>query len=188
MSYSLNELASLCRKAARGAGYSWGMAEEAGRAARWLEAQGYLGAKALAGLLEATDGTPPTAPNISSIWHAAQPLCPITTGAALVDHSFLLTDGPIQLGPTRYPLLLLPFADAIGAVDLKWNGDLGTTETAQVTIRKTTTAKTSQPSYSRSNLTPDLYARLSHYAARTYAPATDASRLAGAGAGLSDND
>ena len=33
---SCNEAASLCMKAARGAGMSWGMAEEAGFAAAWL--------------------------------------------------------------------------------------------------------------------------------------------------------
>ena len=31
MNWSLNELDAMARKAARGAGYSWGLAEEAGR-------------------------------------------------------------------------------------------------------------------------------------------------------------
>ena len=33
---SLPEIDALCLKAARGAGYSWGVAEEASFAARWL--------------------------------------------------------------------------------------------------------------------------------------------------------
>ena len=37
---SCNEAASLCMKAARGAGMSWGMAEEAGFAAAWLVSHG----------------------------------------------------------------------------------------------------------------------------------------------------
>ena len=44
---SLNEIDSLCQKAARGAGLDWGLAEEAGFAAAWLAARGADGAAAL---------------------------------------------------------------------------------------------------------------------------------------------
>ncbi|MEL7259121.1 MAG: DUF3726 domain-containing protein, partial [Pseudomonadota bacterium] len=46
MSWSLNEVESLARKAARGAGYSWGLAEEAGKATRWTCAAGWPGGTA----------------------------------------------------------------------------------------------------------------------------------------------
>ncbi|NND22495.1 MAG: DUF3726 domain-containing protein, partial [Silicimonas sp.] len=36
MSYSLNEVEATAKKAARGAGYPWGLAEEAAKATRWL--------------------------------------------------------------------------------------------------------------------------------------------------------
>ena len=49
--YSLGEIDSLARKATRGAGYSWGVAEEAGKAVRWLSAYGYPGAEILANYL-----------------------------------------------------------------------------------------------------------------------------------------
>ena len=42
-SLSRNEVASLCMKAARGAGMSWGLAEEAGFAAAWLVQHGING-------------------------------------------------------------------------------------------------------------------------------------------------
>jgi hypothetical protein len=48
VNYSLGEIDSLARKATRGAGYSWGMAEEAGKSARWLSAYGFSGADILA--------------------------------------------------------------------------------------------------------------------------------------------
>ena len=48
MHASLNEIESLCKKAARGAGLSWGLAEEAGKAARWLSAHGLDGPGVLA--------------------------------------------------------------------------------------------------------------------------------------------
>ena len=41
-SLSRNEVASLCMKAARGAGMSWGLAEEAGFAAAWLVQHGAM--------------------------------------------------------------------------------------------------------------------------------------------------
>ena len=56
MNWSLNELDAMARKAARGAGYSWGLAEEAGRATRWLAAAGLPGPMCLAQLLAAVDG------------------------------------------------------------------------------------------------------------------------------------
>ena len=50
-SWSLNEIEALAKKAARGSGCSWGVAEDAGRAVRWLEARGLPGAEALGTLL-----------------------------------------------------------------------------------------------------------------------------------------
>lgn len=40
----------------------------------------------------------------------------------------------------------------------------------------------------RGVVSTDVWSRLNTYAQRTYAPATEASRLLGAGAGVSDND
>ena len=36
MNLSLNEVEATAKKATRGAGYPWGLAEEAGKAVRWL--------------------------------------------------------------------------------------------------------------------------------------------------------
>ncbi|MEF9603350.1 DUF3726 domain-containing protein, partial [Paracoccus sp. PXZ] len=47
MLLSRNETEALCLKAARGAGMSWGLAEEAAFAAGWLGAHGIDGAGAL---------------------------------------------------------------------------------------------------------------------------------------------
>jgi hypothetical protein len=40
----------------------------------------------------------------------------------------------------------------------------------------------------RAQVSPESWARLSGFAHRTFAPATEESRMRGAGAGLSDND
>lgn len=190
MTWSLNEIETLCRKATRGAGYSWGLAEDAGRAVRWLEAHGYLGAQALAALLQVVDGANHSemTPAVGAVWQGKAPLCPVITGAALADHTFLLEQGPITLGRTRFPLLLLPYgAMAETVFDIHWDGALGTTEAMNVTC---TLTKSRPPlaTATRSSIPPGLFSQLDAFAQRTYAPATEASRIKGAGAGLTDND
>jgi hypothetical protein len=51
--WSLNEIEALAGKAARGAGYDWGLAEEAGQSVRWLEARDFRGADALMAAINA---------------------------------------------------------------------------------------------------------------------------------------
>ncbi len=114
---SQNETESLCMKAARGAGFSWGLAEEAGFAAGWLAARGVDATPQLLALLlqklqtAANFGTPVPQPGH---WCATgqAPLCPIILGSALVDSARLATglcSRDTQLDPVAAPILLLPF-------------------------------------------------------------------------------
>lgn len=114
---SLNETESLCLKAARGAGYSWGLAEEVGFAASKLASIGIDATAPILALLLDKQGTPTSsgAPRpVSGHWQSMdqQPLCPIRLGAAMVD-SALISDGPfnreMRLDPVAAPILLLPF-------------------------------------------------------------------------------
>lgn len=118
---TLGEIEALCQKAARGAGVDWGLAEEAGRAARALAAAGLPGPEALAAALAAGPGAAPRVAR--GRWTGAGPLCPLRTGAALADFA-LLPEGPatgLALTPVRAPLLLLPFAALAAA---RWRGEL----------------------------------------------------------------
>lgn len=113
---SLNEVETYGRRAARGAGMSWGLAEEAGKAARWLAERGLPGVELLARLLTANDGRSYSsmAPVITgNRWQAsAGDLCPVCCGAALCDRiDILARDGEIRMGALAYPLLLAPFLD-----------------------------------------------------------------------------
>lgn len=115
---SCNEAASLCMKAARGAGMSWGMAEEAGFSASWLVSHGIDGPSYLRAHLERADGkawedlcptiTPATWRNAAD--HA---VCPIILGTTMCDYADLpqgpAPDAVIQLGPVSMPILLVPF-------------------------------------------------------------------------------
>lgn len=179
MNLSLGELEALCRKAARGAGYSWGLAEEAGRAVRWLQARQMDGARALADLCECDVRACPSLPNCSE----DGPFCPLVTGAAICDHAHLLDQGDWHIGPLAHALLVMPFVDWAGA-ECEVTVDAGT---VSMTVTKGTVLRLT-PQVSRADLSQDVYQRLNTLACKTYAPATEASRISGAGAGLTDND
>lgn len=110
---SLAEIDATCRKAARGAGFDWGMAEEAGRAARCLASWRIDGPAALLAVLDAVDGRVAAyAPRTDrSAWTSeAGVLCPVCTGAALSDHAARLVGGEtIKLVAVLSPVLVLPF-------------------------------------------------------------------------------
>ncbi|MEO3415691.1 DUF3726 domain-containing protein [Roseovarius sp. CAU 1744] len=216
MSWSLNEVEGLARKAARGAGFSWGLAEEAGIATRWLMAMGLPGATALAGLLTRNDGVTYTSicpVDTDGRWRArGGTLCPLICGAAICDHAARLAeDKRIELGETAFPLLVLPFAAGAAQltgkqIEITWpgcaatigpDGKPGLSETTSVetaltawaSIRVTTGGNAGpRRAASRCEIPAAAAKTLAGFAHRTYAPDTPESRLSGAGAGLSDND
>ena len=205
--YSLAEIDALCRKAARGAGCPWGLAEEAGKAARWLAARGLPGPEALAALLAGARNCP--CAGVPAGDAPSRPECALRLGSSLSDRADRITGGEVVSVDVAQPLLVLAqlgrAATATNAgFRLEWAGvqvlcglegpaiDTGGELLAE---RATLRCEPSDPGVS--SLAADCRSRpvdaeawtaLERLAARTYAPATDASRLAGAGAGLVDND
>ena len=91
---SLGEAESLITKAARGAGYPWGLAAEAGAAARCLIASGSVEAEAaFAEFLEAAAGAMPDAAH-----------CPIRLGLLRAD------GGEQDIKSTDWPLIEAAFS------------------------------------------------------------------------------
>lgn len=192
MSWSLGEIKALAMKAARGGGMPWGMAEEAGFAVRWLQEQDAPGAAALALYLDWRD-TP------GAFDHD---LCPICLGTALMDCGRPV---PERLGRVRQPLLLAPFiaSCAPSGMTLAWGeivlilSEAGLvtdapreallTAEAECSANRTA-ARVAETVMRVPESEAQAVARLTEFAARTYAPATEASRLSGAGAGTTDND
>ena len=212
---TLSETEAYLRKCARAVGLDWGIAEEAGKAARWLAAFQLPGPECmLAHLLDlrgadyrrfapVTDRSP---------WRAEGGLlCPLITGAAIADRSARLLDGEtFVLGETAYPLLL---AATIGqaarfhdtAFTTRWDEVAITCFGHDLTIRGDESALLADgtsavecrhdpdavPERHASTLAYPIgeqtFERIDALAFETYAPATEASR-AGAGAGLTDND
>lgn len=212
MSYSLNEVEALAKRATRGAGRSWGMAEEAAKAVRWLQANDLSGAELLLALLVQNDGVPITGlvpMSMNGAWVSASGrLCPLAAGSALCDISDrLVATGRFEMKQVSYPLLVVPFAGSLGySVALSWgsvricvdaaglhitdpDGAINTpvATVMDCTVLDATKARAKPPSQ-RANVTEHTWEGLTQFAHRTYAPATEASRTLGAGAGVSDND
>jgi hypothetical protein len=190
MTMSLNEVEAMARKAARGAGFEWGLAEDAGKATRWLCAHGQDG----------------VAVAVAVFTNGAAAESTLACGAALSDRAADLRDGSIELQNLADPLFLMPFA-AMAAqtlratVEVECDGCRALTDGKSLTligdfpeiasalsIRLADSVLGAERASSRARPNPSDWAELETLAKRTYAPATDESRLKGAGAGLSDND
>ena len=115
MIYSLNEIDTHCKKAARGAGFEWGYAEEIGKAIRWLAAFELPGTAVLAAYLKEHNDCPANfcQPDASNTKHikakGTGDLCPVLTGAWLCDSAVIEKNSCIQIERLSFPLLLMPF-------------------------------------------------------------------------------
>ncbi len=117
--FSRSELEALCSKAARGAGMSWGLAEEAGHACGWLSGRGIDASGALAvylHLMQSQDWSDCFPVVHEQLWRASskeQSLCPIVLGATLSDYVSVLPalfEGQgLNTSNVHFPYLLLPF-------------------------------------------------------------------------------
>jgi uncharacterized protein DUF3726 len=214
--YSLNEIDVMGKRAARGAGFAWGLAEEAGKAARWLSAYGLPGPESLASLLLGKDGV--AYDDLAPVWSdptwraPAGLLCPLVAGAALSDRAAEIAAGEVlTLETMAYPLLLAPFAASVALlirkpVSLSWDDvEIGFSPAAALIpgIGETLMAATTNSVVCRlaaaefercpgketgRDIDPGTWKILDEFAGRTFAPASESSRLIGAGAGLNDND
>ncbi len=212
---SLSEIDGMGLKAARGCGYSWGLAEEAGRATRWLAAYGLAGPESLSATLTAVQmGVGGHAPKlVEGCWQAtAGTLCPIALGACLSDRAQDIAAGQsFRAAAVLHPLLLLPFlaraardlgcrfaleiegitlyAVAEGPACADWDR-LSASPLSNVLVAGTETQPKQPLSYDCHAYTvaSEVWRALNGWAQRTYVPESEASRQSGAGSGGSDND
>ena len=124
---SQNEIQTLAAKAARGIGLPWGVAEEAGRAARWLEARGLAGLSALdraLARLAASDWRQSFPIAEGRVWRGESgELDGLLAGMTLADAAHRLL--PVAAGDAlvlvgvRWPLLAVPFLAGVSRVSGK---------------------------------------------------------------------
>lgn len=215
MSYSLNEVEALSKRAARGAGLDWGLAEEAAKATRWLCAYDLDGCRLLKSVLDAhqddsQNSQPPR--SLSGEWSGQMgTLCPLRTGAALSDCAAQVASDGVEIRDLSNPLFMLPFVASVARATktcllMAWEGASITTDgnTVVLTFAAETTpyvghadrlvitqsAPLTKPAKSlcRANPSSQDWDDLNSLAALTYAPATETSRRLGAGDGQTDND
>ena len=205
MKVSFNELKSMSKGAARGAGFDWGYAEEISFAVVWLAKNGYNSATTLLTFLDNKTIYPPINTN-EIIWtNDKGDLDPIKTGVALLD---LNISKPIVLESLFLPLLIVPFVSQLeNAMLLKGNNfklvikngfidNKAKCLPSKSDILKISSIQETQvfnkiekyPLVKRCKVDDDVWSRLEELTYRTYAPVTDESRILGAGSGLSDND
>ncbi len=191
---SLSEIRATCTRAARGAGCSWGMAEEAGLAVRQLEAHGLPGVAALAMMLDA-------------------PRRCACSGGKYSDDCGLarmaeLSDAPpardLRQGRVAGPLLLVaPFLGRAEGWRIAWLGGAVHTgpDGAAMTgapppavaeslsiAHADPPAQLTPPDWRSRAVPAAAWARLEEFAARTLVPESDASRAGGAGPDAADSD
>ncbi|MEH6646851.1 DUF3726 domain-containing protein [Sulfitobacter sp.] len=214
---SRNEVASLCMKAARGAGMNWGLAEEAGFAAAWLVQHGINGPRHLFAHLDQAQGRPwsdlcPTVAHGAWQAPAGRALCPIALGATLCDYAGLpegiKVGSSLQIGKVDHPVLLIPFLAGVAAAtdmlfDIAWTGgsagldggaevlEQAVTALDGLQVPITLTARFGKPQTPKSVKAPNISAEtvtaLTSLAMRTTVPSSESSR-AGAGSTTTDND
>jgi len=113
--YSLNETASRAKLAAKGAGYSWGMAEEVAKAVFWLAQRELPGPEMLLALLSnytTSDSVNAAIPHFANECFSATDswICPIASGCALSDSCCVVNKNTrISFTDVKYPILMLPF-------------------------------------------------------------------------------
>lgn len=201
MECSANELTALLYKATVGCGFPIGLAQDAARASVWLTARGHRGVEALLDALATVDQDAASMPDQSCLQRSLSAVDLVLAGRR----------EPVTLTSLRQPLLVLGFAGivaedrfgpftidfATGASAVVDKGDVtlagSCPDQCDVTIHPCDT--TPSPGHAMDDtyvgsisVDDELWRRATALAAHTYVPATEASRLKGAGAGLTDND
>lgn len=210
MIVSLGEIESAASLAARGAGYSWGLAEEAGKAARWLAARRLPWQQTFLAVLGSGPAEPEFVLDTSGIRAKANNLIsPLSLGTYIADTRSPL---PLTLRDVRHPLWLLPSLAARARerrapLEIGWDGAVVTLMDQSVSVSGDKSAlwpdtilkarvdwgrKAKPPLFVKQSggvsVDPIIWSEIETVAARTYVPASEKSRLRGAGAGVSDID
>ncbi|RWM02431.1 MAG: DUF3726 domain-containing protein [Mesorhizobium sp.] len=188
---SLNEVETLSAKAARGAGFSWGLAEDVGRAARRIAVEADNWSLAMLSLAEHAQSFEPPSPARAARWRSGEadiatgrPLCPIRTAALLLDEPLPANAMPLTILDVGLPVWLdaMLRCSAMGVAR-----PMARAARADVVIERR--AETEQPATSqRGGIDERMLAALNSFAARTYVPESERSRLRGAGGGRVDDE
>jgi hypothetical protein len=201
--WSLNELDLMVRRATRGVGLNWGVAEEAGKATRWLCSFGFDGTRLLLNEFDEVFKKSALINVSNQVWTGQSSLL---MGIALIDRvGFNL---PNRIEGLKNPLFLTPFVAQRAQAEkrrltLDWTqgaisitpsgrvsvqGDLWTYGRIHLIASDQNEAIIGHEKYYqyRASLTQDTLDYLKQLAQRTYVPDTLSNKATDAGAGILD--
>ncbi len=201
---TLSEIDTTSKRAARGAGFSWGIAEEVGKNMRLLELFGLPGIKNLNQFLKNYKEKQFQKVTLISDTNNANkyPFCPIILGVNFIDQVNLLDKKiNIQISNVAFPLLFLPFVSRASEMIgkriflkieekeflLNLNQSIYSNYLKNEILEVCNTINISFLENSNSfneNEWKELY-KLSE---DTFVEETESLKISGAGAGLTDND
>ena len=199
---SLSEIDTTSKRASKAAGFSWGVAEEIGKAIRSLELFGLPGIKNLNLYLNKIEKNHPKKINKIERENKNQELCPIYCGVAFLDQCQKLEVlKNIKFYNVNYPILILPFiskaSEILGRkISVQFNKS-----SLLMNFNKSIFLKNLEKQVidlvdeisiefleNKDSFSGQEWKELYKLSEKTFVEETDSLKAKGAGAGLTDND
>ena len=199
---SLSEIDTTSKRASRAAGFSWGIAEEIGKAIRSLELFGLPGIKNLNLYLNKIEKNHPKKVNKINQENKNKELCPIYCGVAFLDQCQELEGlKNIKFYNINYPILILPFiskaSEIVGkkvliqfnksSLIMNFNKSIFSKNLDGETISLVDEINIKFLE-NKNSFSDQEWKELYKLSEKTFVEETDSSKTKGAGAGLTDND
>jgi len=199
---SLSEIDTTSKRASKAAGFSWGIAEEIGKAIRSLELFGLLGIKNLNLYLNKIEKNHPKKINKIVEENKSKELCPIYCGVAFLDQCNQLEKLKIiKFYNVNYPLLILPFisksSEILGKrILIQFNNTSFLTNFNKSILLRSSNEKICHLASeirieileNKNSFSEQDWKELYKLSEETFVEETERLKSKGAGAGLTDND
>jgi len=199
---SFSEIDTISKRASKAAGFSWGVAEEIGKAIRSLELFGLPGIKNLNLYLNKIEKNHPEKINTIDKENKNKELCPIYCGVAFLDQCQKLEIlQNIKFYNINYPILIIPFiskaSEILGKkILIQFDNSSFVMNFNKSILSKNLEKETidlvdeiSIKFLENSNSFSDQeWKELYILSEKTFVDETDSLKAKGAGAGLTDND
>ena len=199
---SLSEIDTTSKRASKAAGFSWGIAEEIGKAIRNLELFGFLGIVNLNLYLKKIKRKHPEKINKIEKENKNKELCPIYCGIAFLDQCKKLEIlKTIKFYNVNYPILILPFVSKASEISgkkilIKFNKSSFLLNFNKSILSKSIEKEISTSANeisikfldNKNSFSDQDWKELYNLAEETFVEESESLKAKGAGAGLTDND
>ena len=200
--HSLSEIDTTSKRASKAVGFSWGIAEEIGKAVRSLELFGLPGIKNLNLYLNKIEKKHPTKINKIDKDNKSKELCPIYCGVAFLDQCKKIEIlKNIKFYNVNYPILILPFISKASEILGKKILIQFNNSSLLMNFNKTILSQNLEKQVidvvdeisiefleNNNSFSEQEWKKLYKLSEKTFVDETDSLKAKGAGAGLTDND